>query len=95
MTDQTTAPSQDQSVTVKIEPKTDQSNAWELNGVDLRKILKGAGLAFGAAALVSIAEWLGHGSIDWSTFLTLCVPAAVSTGINAALKWYQGPGQTA
>jgi hypothetical protein len=64
-----------------------------LNAVDYKKILKGAGLAFGAAALYSIAAWLSAGQVEWNVFLTVCIPAAISTGINAALKWWAGQPQ--
>lgn len=66
------------------------SPAKTLNSADYKKIAKGAGLAFGAAVLYSIAAWLSSGEVDWNLFLTVCVPAALSTGINAVMKWWQG-----
>ena len=70
--------------------KTTQSASMSLNAVDYKKILKGAGIAFSAAALATVSSWLAAGDVNWGLFLTLCVPAALSTGINAVLKWYQG-----
>lgn len=70
-----------------------ESPAQSLNGVDYKKIGKGAALAFGAAVLYSIAAWLSSGEINWNLFLTVCIPAALSTGINAVMKWYQGQPQ--
>ena len=76
-----------------------QSESGELNSTDYKKILKGAGIAFGAAILYSIASWLmvwlNSGSVDWNNFikpfLNVCIPAALSTGINAVMKFMQGP----
>jgi len=75
-----------------------KSVSGELNSTDYKKILKGAGIAFGAAALYSIASWLmtwlNSGSVDWTNFvkpfLNVCIPAALSTGINAVMKLMQG-----
>ena len=81
----------------KIEP----SSKGTLNKIDYKKILKGAGIAFGGAFAFSMATWLmgwlGTGSVDWSKFtqpfLTTCIPAALSVGINALVKFFQGPSQ--
>ena len=70
--------------------KTTQSASMKLNAVDFKKIAKGAGIAFGAAALFSVSTWLSTGSVNWNLFLTVCIPAAISTVINAIIKWYQG-----
>jgi hypothetical protein len=70
--------------------KTNQSASMSLNSTDYKKILKGAGIAFGGAFLATVSAWLAAGSVNWGLFLTLCLPAALSTGINAVLKWYQG-----
>lgn len=67
-----------------------QSPAYTLNAVDYKKIAKGAALAFGAAALYSVAAWFSAGEVNWNLFLTVCIPAALSTGVNAVMKWYQG-----
>lgn len=69
---------------------TNESKFMRLNKKDANKIMKGAALAFGAAFLVSISTWLAQGQIDWNLFLTVCIPAALSTGINAGLKFFQG-----
>jgi hypothetical protein len=70
--------------------KTTQSASMTLNAVDYKKIAKGAAIAFGGAALATISGWLAAGDVNWTLFLSMCVPAALSTGINAVLKWYQG-----
>lgn len=56
---------------------------------DYKKILKGAGIAFGAAVLFSLSNWLATGEPNWNLFVTVCVPAALSTGINAVMKFLQ------
>lgn len=68
----------------------EQSEKYSLNETDYKKILKGAGIAFGAAFLFSISTWLGQGEVNWATFFQSCIPAAISTGINAGLKFFQG-----
>jgi hypothetical protein len=67
-----------------------QSNEYSLNSTDYKKIAKGAAIAFGAAFLFSISDWLITGQIDWILFKTICLPAAISTGINALIKYLQG-----
>lgn len=75
-----------------------QSESGSLNSTDYKKIAKGAALAFGGALLWSILVWaqasLSVGEFKWDvfgkTFLTVCVPAALSTGINALLKYFKG-----
>ena len=66
------------------------SKAWNLNNQDLMKILKGALIAFGAAFIISVADWVALGVFDWVLFKTICLPAAVSVGLNALVKWMQG-----
>jgi hypothetical protein len=73
-----------------VTKKTTESKFMSLNKTDAMKIAKGAGIAFGAAALFTISNWLGTGEINWATFLQVCIPAAISTGINATLKFFQG-----
>lgn len=70
-----------------------QSDKYTLNSEDYKKIAKGATIAFAGATLYSIATWLSNGSVNWNTFLTVAVPAALSVGINAAIKWISGPQQ--
>jgi hypothetical protein len=70
--------------------KTTQSSSMSLNSVDFKKIAKGAGIAFGAAVLFSVSTWLSTGSVNWNLFVTVCIPAALSTGINAVMKFIQG-----
>jgi uncharacterized membrane protein YfcA len=75
----------------KKQIKNDESSKFmRLNKTDYKKIAKGAALAFGAAALVSISTWLSQGEVNWNLFLTVCIPAALSTGINAGMKFFQG-----
>lgn len=77
---------------------SESSAAMSLNATDYKKITKGAALAFGAAFLYSIlmwlSSWMSSGQVDWKAFinpfLTVCIPAAISTGINALIKWWQG-----
>lgn len=68
-----------------------KSEFMALNQEDYKKIAKGAGIAFGAAALFSISTWLATGEVNWTTFLQVCIPAALSTGINAGLKYFSSP----
>jgi hypothetical protein len=78
--------------------KAEPSPVNSLNATDAKKIAKGAAIAFGAAFLYSVAVWLSvwtsTGTVNWSTFgttfLNVCIPAALSTGINALMKFFQG-----
>lgn len=65
------------------------SPKYSLDSNDWKKIGKGALIAFGAAALFSLSAWLAQGNMNWNTFLVVCIPAMISTGINAALKFFQ------
>lgn len=70
--------------------QSSESKKYELNKTDYKKIAKGAALAFGAAVLVSVSTWLSQGEVNWNLFITVCIPAALSTGINAGMKFFQG-----
>lgn len=74
-----------------IKKQEEQSRFMRLSKTDGYKIAKGAALAFGSAALVSISTWASQGQINWLTFKVLCIPAIISTGINALMKYFQGP----
>jgi hypothetical protein len=63
--------------------KEEQSAKWELNNVDLKKILKGALIAFGGAFLTQISIYLTSGIVfDWKVWLA----GAFAVGINAVMK---------
>lgn len=66
---------------------SEQSPSMTLNSVDYKKIAKGAAIAFGGAALMSIATAMQGGPIvSWPAV----IGAALSVGINAVLKFLQG-----
>jgi hypothetical protein len=62
------------------------SGKFELNTTDMKKIFKGALLAFGGAVLVQISTYLSTGVVfDWKIWLT----GAVAVGLNAVYKFIQ------
>jgi hypothetical protein len=62
------------------------SKKFSLNQDDYKKILKGAAIAFGGAALSQLSFFLTSGSVfDWKVWLT----AMLAVGINAAIKYIQ------
>ena len=84
---------------VVVSGNTEQSNSGDLNTTDYKKIMKGALIAGGGAFLFALITWLSIGlsandfswSVLYKTFLTAGVPAALSVGINAILKYVSGP----
>uniref|UniRef100_A0A6M3L472 Uncharacterized protein n=1 Tax=viral metagenome TaxID=1070528 RepID=A0A6M3L472_9ZZZZ len=66
---------------------TQQSAKFTLNKVDVKKILKGAGIAGSAAVLTYLLDILPN--IDFGDNTALVV-AIISVGINALLKLIAG-----
>ena len=60
------------------------SKRFTLNGADVVKLLKNAGLVGGAAALTYIANNIGH--LDLGTTMGLVVPI-VAVALDSAIKW--------
>jgi hypothetical protein len=69
----------------------ESSEQWKMNLKDAKKIAIGAAMAFGAAFAVAVIDWIAMGQFDWVLFKTVCLPAALSVGINALRKWFAGP----
>ena len=60
------------------------SKRFTLNGTDVVKLLKNAGLVGGAAALTYIANNIGQ--LDLGTTMGLVVPI-VAVALDSAIKW--------
>lgn len=60
------------------------SKRFTLNGADVVKLLKNAGLVGGAAALTYIANNIGQ--LDLGTTMGLVVPI-VAVALDSAIKW--------
>ena len=66
--------------------KPEQSTKFQLNNTDIKKITKGAIIAFLGGFLGSIMIATSTGIWDWKLF----IPPALSVGINAVLKFLDG-----
>ena len=67
------------------------SKRFSLNGADVVKLLKNAGLVGGAAALTYIANNLGD--LNLGTTLGLVVPI-VAVALDSAIKWLKDGTKT-
>ncbi len=80
----------EKKLNIEIKEKRTGSPAWSLDTTDWKKIGKGALIAFGGAALVSLGEWITTGTVQpWKSALI----AAASVGINAVWKYLQGEAE--
>lgn len=67
-----------------------QSTKYKLNKEDLKKIGKGALIAFAGTALTLASDLIPN--IDWGQYKVIVVPIA-SVLVNAGLKWYANKGK--
>lgn len=62
------------------------SKALKLNSTDYKKILKGAAIAFGGAAIMQLNLFISSGvTFDWKVWIT----SLLAVGINAVWKFLQ------